>query len=90
MTQSHNLRNNRCASAHGPAADNLDKFRDRIRQTAQYSVKMAYAHGPIMLALDRRIFDIPLEERLQSRTSDVVAWTKTMLAVIRYSISEAP
>jgi hypothetical protein len=42
-----------------------------------------------MLALDRRIFDIPLEERLQLRTSDLVAWTKTMLPVIRHSISEA-
>jgi hypothetical protein len=45
-----------------------------------------YAHGPIMLALDRRIFDIPLEERLQSRTSDLIAWTKTMLPTIRLSI----
>jgi hypothetical protein len=42
-----------------------------------------------MLAIDRRIFDIPLEERLQSRTSDLVAWTKTMLPTIRLSISEA-
>jgi hypothetical protein len=32
---------------------------------------------------------IPLEERLQSRTSDLVAWTKTMLPIIRLSISEA-
>jgi hypothetical protein len=70
-------------------ADNLGKSSVRTRQTAQYRVTMAYAHSPIMLALDRRIFDIPLEERLQSRTSDLVAWTTTMLPVFRHSISEA-
>jgi hypothetical protein len=42
-----------------------------------------------MLAIDRRIFHIPLEERLRSRTSDLKAWNKTMLPIIRLSISEA-
>jgi hypothetical protein len=42
-----------------------------------------------MLAFDRRIFDTPLEERLQVRTSDLVAWTTTMFPVIHHSISEA-
>jgi hypothetical protein len=42
-----------------------------------------------MLAIDRRIFDLPLEDRLQERTSDLAAWTKTMLPTIRLSISEA-
>ena len=42
-----------------------------------------------MLAIDRRIFDIPLEERLQGRTSDLIAWNKSMLPAIRRSISEA-
>jgi hypothetical protein len=50
---------------------------------------MAYARSPIILALDRPIFNIPLEERRQLRTSDLVAWTKTMFSVIRRSISEA-
>jgi hypothetical protein len=50
---------------------------------------MAYASSPLMLAIDRRIFDIPLEERLQARASDLDAWTKTMLPIIRLSISEA-
>jgi hypothetical protein len=36
-----------------------------------------------------KFFRDPLEERLQSRTSDLVALTKTMLPVIRHSISEA-
>jgi hypothetical protein len=50
---------------------------------------MAYAASPLMLAIDQRIFDISLEKRLQPRTSDLVAWTKTMLPTIRPSISEA-
>jgi hypothetical protein len=50
---------------------------------------MAYASSPLMLAIDRRIFRIPLEERLRSRTSDLEAWNKTMLPTIRLSISEA-
>jgi hypothetical protein len=50
---------------------------------------MTYAHGPLILALDWRIFDTPPEERLQGRTSDLVAWTTTMFPVIHNSISEA-
>jgi hypothetical protein len=42
-----------------------------------------------MPVIDRRIFDTPLEGRLQARTSDLVAWTNTMLPTIRLSISEA-
>jgi hypothetical protein len=34
---------------------------------------MAYVNSPLVLAIGRRIFDIPLEERLQSRTYDLVA-----------------
>jgi hypothetical protein len=34
---------------------------------------MAYAYGPLMLHIDQCIFDTPLEERLQARTSDLVA-----------------
>jgi hypothetical protein len=50
---------------------------------------MAYASSSLMLAIDRRIFGIPLEERLQGRTSDLAAWIKTMQLTIRISISEA-
>jgi hypothetical protein len=53
-TQSHTLRKDRCASAHAPTTDNIDASSARARQTTQYSVKMAYAHGPLMLDLDRR------------------------------------
>jgi hypothetical protein len=42
-----------------------------------------------MLAIDRRIFNIPPEDRLRARTSDLEAWKKTMLPTIRLSISEA-
>ena len=42
-----------------------------------------------MLAIDRKILDTPLDDRLQSRTTDLVAWSKTMLPVIHQSISEA-
>jgi hypothetical protein len=41
-----------------------------------------------MPAIDRRIFNTPLEERLQARTSDLVAWTTTMFPFIHRSISE--
>jgi hypothetical protein len=42
-----------------------------------------------MLALDRRILDTPMEERLQSRTTDLIAWAMTMFPVLRQNISEA-
>jgi hypothetical protein len=38
-----------------PTADNLAKSSARTRQTAEHRMKMAYAHAPFMLALDRRI-----------------------------------
>jgi hypothetical protein len=52
-------------------------------------MEMAYAHGPLMLALDRRIFETSPEERLQARSSDLVAWTTTIFPVIHHSIREA-
>jgi hypothetical protein len=80
---------NRRASTHAPIPDTLDKSSARTRQTAQHRMRMAYVHGPLTLDLDLRIFDIPLEERLQSQRYDLVDWTKTMLPGIRHSISEA-
>jgi hypothetical protein len=51
---------------------------------------MVYAYGALMLALDRRIFNTPpLEERLQARTSVLVAWITTLFPVIHHIISEA-
>jgi hypothetical protein len=42
-----------------------------------------------MLAHDRRVLDVPLEERLQSRTSELLAWAKTMLPVINRSVRDS-
>jgi hypothetical protein len=58
-----------------------------IYTLAQKCMEMAYAypHSPLMLALDRRILDIPLEENL----SDLVAWAKPTFPVILESISKA-
>jgi hypothetical protein len=41
-----------------------------------------------MLSHDRRVLDVPLEERLQSRTSELLAWAKTMLLVINRSVRD--
>jgi hypothetical protein len=48
-----------------------------------------HTHAPLMLAHDRRVLDVPLEERLQSRTSELLAWAKTMLPVINRSVRDA-
>jgi hypothetical protein len=60
-----------------------------VRQAAKQRVETAYAHAPLMLAHDRRVLDVPLEERLQSRTSELLAWAKTMLPVINRSVRDA-
>jgi hypothetical protein len=73
--RSRSLWKDRCASAHAPATENSDKSSARIPQTA-HRVEMAYAYTRLILAFDRRIFDIPLEEHFQSRTSDLVAWPR--------------
>jgi hypothetical protein len=88
-TQGRTLWKDRYTSAHAPDADSLVKSSARNRQTAQNVTTMAYASSPLMLAIDRRIFHIPLDERLRARTSDLEAWNKTMLPTIRLSISEA-
>jgi hypothetical protein len=41
-----------------------------------------------MLAHDRRVLDVPREERLQSQTSELLAWAKTMLPVINRSVRD--
>lgn len=41
--------------------DNSDKTSPRTRQMAQQRVELAYAYGPIVLAYDRRVFDVPSE-----------------------------
>jgi hypothetical protein len=69
-----------------PSADNSSA---RTRQIAQQRLEIAYAYGPIMLAHDRRVLDIPSEERLQSRICGIVAWAKTMLPVIHQNIRDA-
>ncbi len=52
-------------------------------------METAYAHAPLMLAHDRRVLDVPLDERLQSRTSELLSWAKTMLPVINRSVRDA-
>ncbi len=42
-----------------------------------------------MLAHDRRLLDVPLEERLLTRTSALLAWTTTMLPAINQSVRDA-
>jgi hypothetical protein len=59
------------------------------RQAAQQQVELVHAHGPIMLAHVRRVRDVPLDERLQSISSDCTTWPKTMLPVINQSVRGA-
>jgi hypothetical protein len=64
LDASHNLWKFRCVSARAPAADSLDKSSAHTRQTARNVTTMAYASSLLMLAIDQRIFNIPIEERL--------------------------
>jgi hypothetical protein len=66
-----------------------DNSSARSRQAAQQHVETAYAHAPLMTAHDRRVLNAPLEERQQSRTSELLAWAKTMLPVINRSVRDA-
>jgi hypothetical protein len=84
-TQSHTLWKVRRESAHISTNDNSDMSNiARTRQPAQHRVEMMCTYDPFMVSHDRRTLDIPLEERLQSRTSDLVA----MFPVIHQSIRE--
>jgi hypothetical protein len=78
------VRSSACTGENSP-----DNSSARVRQAAKQRVETAYAHAPLMLAHDRRVLDVPLEERLQSRTSELLAWAKTMLPVINRSVRDA-
>jgi hypothetical protein len=88
-THGNTLWKDRCAVAHAPGEASPDNISARSRQAAQQGVEMAYAHAPLMLAHDRRVLEVPLEERLQSRTSELLAWVKSMLPVINRSVRDA-
>jgi hypothetical protein len=79
----------RCTVAHAPAEDSPDNSSARSRQAAQQRVETAFAYAPLMLARDRRVLNIPLEERLKSRTSALVAWVKTIFPVNNQSVRDA-
>jgi hypothetical protein len=75
---SHTFGKARCAAAHVSEKDSPDNSSARSRQAVQ--------------ANDRRVLDVLLEERLQSRTSELLAWAKTdktMLPVINQSVRDA-
>jgi hypothetical protein len=61
----------------------------RARSLRRQRMGLAYANDPIMLAHDRRVLDVSLEDRLLPRTSDLVAWAKTMIPVINQSVRDA-
>jgi hypothetical protein len=88
-THSGTLWKDRCKVAHAPGEDSPDNSSARTRQAALLRVETAYAHAPLMLAHDRRVLDVPLEERQQSRTTELLAWAKTMLPVINRSVRDA-
>jgi hypothetical protein len=88
-THGRTLSKERCAVAHAPGEASPNNSSARSWQAAQQRVEMAYAHAPLMLAHDRRVLDVKLEERLQSRTSELLAWVETMLPVINRSVYDA-
>jgi hypothetical protein len=51
-------------------------------------VETAYAYASLMLARDRRVLDVPLEERLKSRTSALAARVKTIFPDINQSVRD--
>jgi hypothetical protein len=78
-TRGNTLWKDRCAVAHAPGEGSPDNFSARSRQAAQQRVETAYAHAPLMVAHDRRVLDVPLEIRLQSRISELLVWAKTII-----------
>jgi hypothetical protein len=79
----------RCAAVHAPGETSPDNSSVRTREAAQLRVEIACAHAPFMLAHDRRVLDVTLEERLQSRISELLAWVETMLPVINRYVRDA-
>jgi hypothetical protein len=79
----------RCAFAHAASNHNYAKSGARTRQIAQHRVDTVCAYESLMLALDRRVLDIPVGERLRTRTFDLVTWAKIIFPVVHQSIRDA-
>jgi methionine synthase II (cobalamin-independent) len=76
------------ATADAPGADSPENSSAYSPQAARQLVETAYAHAPLIFAHDRCVLDVPLEERLQSRTPEYLAWAKAILPVINQSVRD--
>jgi hypothetical protein len=78
----------RCASAHAPTTDSSDKSSVALDRQHNTAWKW-HTHTSPLASTRSAYFRYPPEERLQSRTSDIVDLAKTMVPVIHHRISEA-
>jgi len=82
IQKSHELWIDRNNSLHDTSKDN-DAWKDKeIRQ----QVRKLYDSAPYMDSVDRRIFNIPLEEKLLNSTETLQAWVRLMEPIIKKSI----
>jgi hypothetical protein len=65
-THSNILWKDRCAAAHAPGRRQPRQLQRSLPTGGTTTSETAYAHAPLMLAHDRRVLDVPLEERLQN------------------------
>jgi hypothetical protein len=61
----------------------------RGTQEFQAKPRAMYGSTPLLNAQDRQIIDKPLDERLESRVSDLKAWVQQFYPVVQKGIQDA-
>jgi hypothetical protein len=58
-------------------------------QELQAKTRAMYGNAHLLNIQDRQIFDKPLDERLESRLSDLKAWVQQLYPVVQKGIQDA-
>jgi hypothetical protein len=68
--------------------DNDEKERKRIDKL-RFQIHALYSKQPLLLACDRPIFDLPIDERMKLKSGELTTWVKLVTATVKRAIADA-
>jgi hypothetical protein len=77
---------NRNDDLHG--RENDEKERKRIEQL-RFRVLALYSKGDLLLACDKPIFDMPIDERMKLKSGELSTWVRLVTATVKRAIADA-
>ncbi len=68
--------------------ENDEKERKRIDKL-RFQIQALYSKQPMLLACDRPIFDLPIDERMKLKSGELTTWVKLVTATVKRAIADA-